>query len=183
MLEKYLIDHCAPTLASLKTANLFSFPLKEESKWKEDFHKWKRLLKPLGIFLTILKKTDSSLLVYLYRIKNLYHDLENPITHRYLQEQGYENTSPQRALMQLKKRLVNNQEFPHEIGFFLGYPPEDVVGFISHCGQHSKYSGCWKVYGNQQQALRQFARYKRCREVYSRLWKEGRSVLQLTVAA
>ena len=26
MLEKYLIDHCSPTLASLKTANMFSCP-------------------------------------------------------------------------------------------------------------------------------------------------------------
>ena len=28
-----------------------------------------------------------------------------------------------------------------------------------------------------------FAKYKKCRDVYVRLWQQGRSVLQLTVAA
>lgn len=26
MLERYLIEHCSPTLASIKTANLFNMP-------------------------------------------------------------------------------------------------------------------------------------------------------------
>ena len=30
MLEKYLIEHCSPTLASLKTANLVNIPFDNE---------------------------------------------------------------------------------------------------------------------------------------------------------
>lgn len=30
MLEKYLVEHCAPTLASLKTANLFNYSFDNE---------------------------------------------------------------------------------------------------------------------------------------------------------
>ena len=70
-----------------------------------------------------------------------------------------------------------------EIGLFLGYPVEDVLGFIENAGQNCKCCGCWKVYCNECEAVRTFARYKKCRDIYKRLWQEGRSVLQLTVAA
>lgn len=36
MLEKYLIDHCSPTLASLKTANMFSCPYESGESLAED---------------------------------------------------------------------------------------------------------------------------------------------------
>ncbi len=32
MLERYLVEHCSPTLASIKTANLFNMPY---ASWKE----------------------------------------------------------------------------------------------------------------------------------------------------
>lgn len=33
-------------------------------------------------------------------------------------------------LEQLRSRLHGSEEFPHEIGVFLGYPLNDVLGFI-----------------------------------------------------
>ena len=30
------------------------------------------------------------------------------------------------------QRLADGGKFPHEIGLFLGYPPEDVSGFIEN---------------------------------------------------
>lgn len=63
--------------------------------------------------------------------------------------------------------------FPHEIGFFLGYPPEDVLGFIAHEGRDYLAVGPWKVYANLTQALATFDRYKRCTEAYSRVYQRG----------
>ena len=40
-------------------------------------------------------------------------------------------------------------EFPHEVGLFLSYPPEDVKGFIAHRANDFKCAGLWKVYGNE----------------------------------
>lgn len=39
-------------------------------------------------------------------------------------------------------------EFPHEIGFFFGYPAEDVFAFIREKGHNYKLVGDWKVYGD-----------------------------------
>ena len=44
---------------------------------------------------------------------------------------------------------LNSDNFPHEIGIFLGYPLKDVVGFMGY----GKYKFCktryWKVYGDE----------------------------------
>ena len=49
----------------------------------------------------------------------------------------------------LIRRLQDEAEFPHEIGLFLSYPPEDVQGFIDHHARDFKLSGLWKVYGDE----------------------------------
>ena len=50
---------------------------------------------------------------------------------------------------------------PHEVGLFLGYPPEDVLGFIRNEGRGSKLTGYWKVYGDETEARKVFLRYRR----------------------
>lgn len=44
--------------------------------------------------------------------------------------------------------MNGEQQFPHEMGLLLGYPIEDVVGFMEHSGKEYLYSGYWKVYEN-----------------------------------
>ena len=60
------------------------------------------------------------------------------------------------------------------------------------CGMTASCSQKWTAFldaeeqrraAAAEQAEKQFARYKKCRDVYVRLWQQGRSVLQLTVAA
>ena len=43
-----------------------------------------------------------------------------------------------RCIVKLIGRLQENEGFPHEIGLFLGYPPEDVLGFIENKGEFFK---------------------------------------------
>ena len=54
-------------------------------------------------------------------------------------------------LLHLKQRF-DIQDFPHEIGLFLGYPPLDVEAFIKNNARD--YCGChyWKVYHDMNQA-------------------------------
>ena len=78
-------------------------------------------------------------------------------------------------------RLKDSDEFPHEIGLFLGYPPGDVHGFIENKPDACKCVGIWKVYGDKEKARQTFARYRKCTDVYTRLWSEGKSPERLTV--
>ena len=73
-------------------------------------------------------------------------------------------------------------EFPHEVGLFLSYPPEDVKGFIDHRANDFKCTGLWKVYGDEEKARSLFAKYKKCTEIYCALWQSGSKLEQLAVA-
>ena len=183
MLDKALVAHCAPTLARLKTGNLFTIFHLPEEEVATQVAAWNLCLGKKGVRLTVLRRGKRGTLLYVFRPEHLASDLSRPCVAAFLQRYGYKDLTVRGAVERLRQRLGETEEFPHEIGLFLGYPLGDVEGFIVNRGQNCKCCGCWKVYGDEEQALRQFARYRKCHAVYLRLWQAGRSVEQLTVAA
>jgi len=181
MLEKCLIEYCAPTLASLKTGSLFNFPVVESQDVQAEIRELNRELWQKGVILVELRQRGGKALIYVFRSAFLERDLRRPDVQRFLAAYGYGGMSMAQALVHLKRRLAECDPFPHEIGVFLGYPLNDVIGFIENGGQNAKCSGCWKVYGDECEAKRAFARFEKCRSVCTRLWNEGRSVGQLAV--
>lgn len=61
----------------------------------------------------------------------------------------------------------------------LGYPTEDVEGFIANEGRDCLCTGYWKVYQNEQRAKQIFAAFDEAREVTVREVLEGKELLQL----
>lgn len=182
MFDEYLIKYCAPTLASIKTANLFAYYFQNESDIVKHLDTWNLNFKNKGIELIMLKKQSKYALVYVFRRTRLQNDLNKFGVAELLYQYGYECTEVSYALHMLKTRLHNFDSFPHEIGLFLDYPLEDVIGFIENSGRNCKFSGFWKVYGNVDTALQTFESFKKCRDAYEQLWQdENRSILQLTV--
>ena len=102
---------------------------------------------------------------------------------QFLREQGYVCLTLPGALTTLARHIHCGQEFPHEIGVFLDYPLADVMGFIAHKGSGFSCLGCWKAYGNAEQAQRTFALYHKCQAVYLDCYRRGFDVVRLTVAA
>ncbi len=182
MSEEQLIRHCAPTLASIKTGNLFSCACAGEQEVNAFVRGLNQRLTGKGLRVLPIRSRSGHYLIYVYRPHMLENDLNCPSARRLLKSCGYPCASASQCLCRLIHRMGQQEEFPHEIGLFLSYPPEDVYGFI-HRKEAAKCSGCWKVYGDVAAARRTFARYKRCSEVYLRLWAQGRSIEQLTVAA
>ena len=185
MLEKYLIWNCSPTLASLKTANLFSMPYTSEEELAGQIVFWNAQMKEKGLSVILLRRRAVTALIYVCRKARLQENLSKPGVAHFLQRYGYYSVDAEEALVHLIERLSELEDggFPHEIGIFLDYPRGDVIGFMENAGRNFKCSGCWKVYCNECEAVKLFARYKKCRDVYLKLWQQGRSVLQLTVAA
>ena len=100
----------------------------------------------------------------------------------FLKQCGYQNGCALDLVQQLQEKLCESQDFPHEIGLFLGYPFEDVQGFIQNRGCNCRLCGYWKVYANECEKKRLFEKYSHCRNVYCRKWTEGLSIQRLTVA-
>ena len=182
-IDKFLISHCSPTLANLKTAGLFNYAFSTEDGLEQCLLAGNLLLNGKGVFLETLRVEDSQALILVYRKSKLKEDLQKNGVAEFLFTYGYQSNSVEACLRHIKHRLGLRKEFPHEIGVFLGYPLEDVAGFIKNGGQNCKCTGCWKVYGNECEAMRLFARYRKCRDIYQKLFTCGKSVLQLTVAA
>ena len=98
-----------------------------------------------------------------------------------MRELGYEPPEAGRCLRELIRRLRRFEDFPHEIGLFLGYPLEDVKGFIVNAGKNSKSTGYWKVYGNVAESEKLFRCFKKCFTVMSSLFERGYSLPMLAV--
>lgn len=181
MFENYLIEHCSPTLASLKTANMFSVRYEHLSAVRDAIDMYNGFFSEKEVRLLLLKAEKGLALIYVYRRSRLQADLNAPGAAEFLREYGYASADADYCIARLKKRLASCEDFPHEIGVFLGYPLSDVIGFIENAGQNCKCVGCWKVYGNECEAVKTFAKYKKCAAVYSRLAAQGRTALQMTV--
>ena len=119
--------------------------------------------------MRFISRGESRRLVYIYDRDLLDKTLSAADVRAFIARFGYDPSwSTDRCLDRLCERLTQS-DFPHEIGVFLGYPLEDVKGFINNCGQHCKYCGMWKVYGDVESAKAMFECYDRCRY---RLWRE-----------
>ncbi len=149
---------------------------------RRDIRTMNQTLVPKGLRVLCLKYKDGMALIYLYRPNKLCQDLTDPTAAHLLADRGYPCANADRCVVALVNKLRCSGEFPHEIGLFLGYPPVDVEGFITHRARDFKCVGDWKVYGDEEQAQKTFARYRACTECYHAQWCSGKSVEQLTVS-
>ena len=182
MSEELIIKYCAPTLAGIKTANLFSSACASRSQLYSGIRILNSRLVSKGVRILPLKCSGGRALIYIYRMSKLKNDLSKIQASSFLKSIGYKSEKPELCIVRLISRLNESGEFPHEIGFFLGYPYEDVIGFIKNKSAYSKCTGCWKVYGDVEKAMKTFELYKSCTDIYYKQWKSGKTVEQLTVA-
>ena len=115
-MENYLIEHCAPTLASLKTANLFNYMYDSDAQLYAYIDELNQNLREKGVSVAVLRKYDHSALIYVYREKKLRADLAQKGVHTFLRYFGYEGFSADEAIAVLQTRFGKEGEFPHEIG-------------------------------------------------------------------
>lgn len=181
MSEQFVISHASPTLAGIKTGNMFTVKIDKDTDICQEIRELNAILRRKGLRVIPLKRTSTYALIYVYRPGHLRKDLNNPKAKRILQNKGYNDCKAEMLITQLVSRLNEDGEFPHEIGLFLGYPPADVECFMNNPCSGVECSGCWKAYSNPDAARKTFSRYKKCTDVYQNLNKKGKSLLQLTV--
>ena len=166
-------------------------------------------LAPLGIHLSVLVWRPCGALLYVYRPQALATYLADPRAKTALAKEGYDTGNLPLCLTHLASRITlasNNAaecacgqtrcaldyqahcdndcacEFPHEIGYFLGYPYDDVHEFIAQHGENYKVFGAWKVYTNVEQALTTFDSYRACTQHLTYVYQQGYSLAQLAQA-
>lgn len=182
MLEERLVKLCAPTLAGIKTGSLFNTCGIDDQTLAKEVARLKPILAQKGLTLVVFERPERRTLCYLYREAMLQQDLAHPTAQTILKEAGYTHYTPKEALCYLRERLKAVESFPHEIGLFLSYPPEDVKSFMIYGSKCCLFSGYWCVFSEAEQAKACFARFDRCRLCYERRYARRKDIAHFAVA-
>jgi hypothetical protein len=184
MPERILIEACSPTLAGLKPANLISLVYTDPEQARSDIGELNRIFVRKGLRAVPLNYSRGHVLLYIYRPSFLRNEFSKKGVREFLAGYGYDCSDIDRCVAGLGERIRRrrcSEEFPHEIGLFLGYPLEDVEGFIHHKDVGCKCVGCWRVYGDEEKARKTFRNYRRCTSAYLRSWEMGRKLEDLVI--
>lgn len=173
MPEEIILRHCSPTFAGLKTANMFSYRFKSRQEMTMTLRRLNRILRCKGIRVVPLVTKNLSTLLYFFRPQRLTQDLNNDTAKQYLYKIGYCTDNTQNCIVKLIQRLNASSDFPHEIGFFLGYPPLDVYCFIEGKRDYIPCKCCWRVYNNKDFAIKTYDEYKSCTRSLLKKYKSG----------
>lgn len=180
--EYQLLRHTSPTLAGIKVSNLFSFPKEQLLQYRQEIQYYNTQMRERDLCIDYIYSCSGRIFVLVYRKKMLKDILSQPKTASFLLSEGYpdpRSTDLARILNHLRRRTNHCHEFPHEIGFFLGYPADDVFEFISQKGKNYKLCGYWKVYFNEQSARKTFLAYNQSRELLLEKAKSGNPISSL----
>ena len=175
----------AGVIAGVKPAAIFSIPMRAYSagQWRwlvrhaldEALLAYAASLPDYGVSLSVLYRTERRVYLLVWRPALLARVFEDPELMAILHEAGYRSSDTNELVAGLRRRLVAyyrasgtgaSVAFPHEIGVFLGYPAEDVRGFLE--GRKATCKGAWCAYGDEQLARKRFGILKmherNCRE-------------------
>lgn len=171
-----LVLQCAPLIVGLKMSNLFIIQ-------NEHISKMYRLLKESRISYYVFLVTEKMSTLFLYDREKLENFLSKKQTRLFFQEEGYLDFDLQKVLFRFRcqYRLYwsGKRDFPHELGLLLGYPIEDVNGFILNKGKKSLYTGYWKVYDDVQGKKELFRMYELAKETLIQLVFNGISIAEI----
>ncbi len=179
MSDLFIAQHCAPTLAGIKTGNLFSAEVTDIQGFRRELRRLNRILSKKGIRVIPIRFLNGRALVYLYRPERLARDIRDTETSALLKELGYACADADSLVMELIDRLDNCHRFPHEIGVFLSYPAKDVRSFMKNTRKGVKLVGCWKAYHDPSKAAHTFEQYRKCTASYCNALKRGITLEQL----
>ena len=147
---------CAPVIMGIKEANLLKINTKNEKKTR-------KLFEGTNIEMKKLYSINQSSVYIVYKRNMLESYVRRPENMDILLENDYRDMDFDSMLNVLSARCrkwtKDYNDYPHEIGIFLGYPTNDVKGFIKNKGHNFLEMGYWKVYSDVNEARRLFSAY------------------------
>ncbi len=154
----YLLTKLAPVLFNHKPGTLIGL-----NCWYNDscnFYNQHRdeILERLNLEAKVIKISENITQVYFYRKEHLAEVLGEKKTEQFMSSHGYDISDIDGSLELLSSRF-GDEDFPHELGVFVGYPLKDVKGFIK--GQVAEdVVSPWKIYHPAQPSINLLNKFK-----------------------
>ncbi len=160
-IETQLIMQCAPVIAGLKTSNLLIVHEHCDAILR-------RITTGSQISFARLAVIGNRVTYLVFRksMLNTYLSDKNIIS--FLAECGYSSFGTTNVIAEFSERYrmyaKGVSEFPHEMGVMLGYPIEDIRGFVENNGKEFVHCGYWKVYSDKDNKVRLFKKFEDVRD-------------------
>lgn len=156
-IESYISYNAA--LISSKVKPSITLTIKKNSDNKI-YNLWRvhgiEALNNLNLESVLLREGNDFIILLIYNRDLLYKFLNKEENRAFLEELGYEFSEKiESSLYKLVERY-GIYKCPHELGIFLGYPIDDVKGFINCSRSECIFCGYWKVYKNEERARELF---------------------------
>lgn len=178
-----LANSCIPTLLKQKPSSLITVHKKYMNSRKKFFEEIKKEITYFQVDYELLYESKDMYFLFIYDSRLLKQVLKGNQSNCILRKNGYMTSDFKQVLEKFKKRFQEYKEekieFPHEVGIFLGYPVEDVEGYILNKGENYKFCGYWKVYYNVEQAKRTFRFFTEVRDYAVNLLIAGRELKEI----
>lgn len=166
-LAAFLAFHSAEVLEGVKPANLVTMHDRKHTCGRNLYRLWTRyaeeLLLTSGLQAQVLSDCGRRRLVLLYSPLLLGDLLQRPKVRNFLHKAGYPSYEGVSQALETLTQRVKMDDFPHEIGLFLGYPLKDVAGFMGWAAIPYSSNGPWRIYGEPSRSLGLANCHKACR--------------------
>lgn len=167
---------CSLVLSGIKPSNLLIYSNHCEGCISEE-------LKNTGAEHMKLYTGKNDSVSIIFNREKLEKSLLDEENREFIKQYGYEDFSVNSVIEKLAGRYTEfkegRAEFPHEMGIVLGYPLEDVSGFIENNGKNYLYSGYWKVYKNAEEKIQLFKIYKDIKKYFVEQIENGKQIHQI----
>lgn len=172
-LQIQLALQSAPLLAGEKISNLIIVSSRYANAVIEMF-------RSTEISFFMISHTKEKVIFLLYKKAELVSYLKQNKVKQFFTNAGYETIELDEILITVSEKyenyLMGKASFPHELGLLLGYPIEDVYGFINNNGKNFLYTGYWKVYYDLSDKLKIFERFRQAETAVMHMISNGNSI-------
>ncbi len=160
-LQALIAYHAAPTFLKMKPATLICPQTSGRDLETALRESAPCLACSFGVRVAPLRNQTGAFPIFVYHPELLRGALIAEEARELLAEAGYDvSRADVDALVGQLGEKYRGNEFPHEIGVFLGYPVSDVRCFIASRGRGCCVAGCWKAYTNPEQAEKRSTRFQ-----------------------
>lgn len=163
-LAAFLTLGTAEVLAGVKPANLLRISNRRYPCGRNMYQLWQRygeqLLEHSSIVAATMRCDDGGALLLIYSPVLLQRRLNSRSARTFLKSLHYRNPRHIATTLDDLTGHFVDQEFPHEIGLFLGYPLKDVRAFMGRTQLKATGQRLWKIYGNTRRSHALADRYQ-----------------------
>lgn len=162
----FLVESLAPIVLGVKPSELLNVAQVEKDLWEE----FKSLfMKNQELKVKEIRELNGRLQVIFFQSRVLDSVLREESIQDFLGTMSYPKKYSLESYLNLLKKRIISDDFPHEVGVFLGYPLKDVLGFMGILTLPYRETMGWRIYGDEKPSIEVYSKYAQARSIMKKI--------------